>query len=185
MATVAARLLTADEFYELPEPADGSKLELVKGRIVTMTAPGFEDGVIQTNIAAILWNFAKSKKLGTVLTESGVVTQRKSDTVRGPDVSYYSKKRAPLGKRIIKYNDQPPDLCVEIVSPSNTRKELRKKLKEYFTAGVRMVWLIEPEDRSVTVLTNADQGKTLYEDAELNGGDVLPGFSCKVCELFE
>lgn len=105
--------------------------------------------------------------------------------MRGPDVSYYSKKRLPLEKRVVKYNDLPPDLCVEVVSPSNTKKELRTKIQEYFTVGVRMVWVVEPEDRSITVLTSPSEGRTLYDDSELGGGDVLPGFMCKVSELFE
>jgi len=74
---------------------------------------------------------------------------------------------------------------VEIVSPSNTKKELRAKIKEYFAAGVRTVWVVDPEDHSVTVLTSPDEGRTLYQSAELTGGDVLPGFNCKVSELFE
>jgi len=113
-----------------------------------------------------------------------MVTDRKPDTVRGPDVSYYSKERLPLNLRVVKYHDQPPDLCVEVVSPSNTKRELREKTKEYFFAGTRMVWIVEPEDRSVTVLVAPDEGRTLYDDATLEGGEVLPGFSCKVSELF-
>ena len=185
MATVATRFLTAEEFLELPEPANGSKQELVNGKVITMPAPGFEHGEVSGNVYFLLRVFAKEHSSGRVVVESGVVTKRKRDTVRGPDVSYYSKKRAPLGRRIVKYNDLAPDLCVEVISPSNTRKELRKKLKEYFSAGVRMVWVVEPEDRSVTVFTKPDQGQALFEDAELAGGDVLPGFSCKVSELFE
>lgn len=185
MATVGTKPMTAEEFFELPEPPDGSKQELVRGRIVTMPGPGVEHGEIQLNLGTLLKTFLKAHKLGRVCVESGVVTKRRKDTVRGPDVSYYSKKRLPLEKRVVKYNDQPPDLCVEIVSPSNTKKDLRTKIKEYFAVGVRMVWVVDPEDRSVTVLTSPDEGRTLYESAELTGGDVLPGFTCKVSELFE
>jgi Uma2 family endonuclease len=185
MATVETKPMTADEFFELPAPADGSKLELVKGEVVAMTAPGLEHGEVQVNIGFLLKSFLKANKIGRVVSESGVVTERDEDTVRGPDVSYYSKERLPLGKRVVKYHDLPPDLCVEVVSPSNTRKELRAKINEFFAVNVRMVWVVDPEDRSVTVLTNPDRGQTLYESAELTGGDVLPGFSCKVSELFE
>jgi len=184
MSTVATKL-TAEEFFELPEPADGSKQELVKGEVVTMVAPGFEHGKIQTTMAAILWNFLRTSKLGTVLTESGVITERDEDTVRGPDVSFYSKESVPLNRRVVKYPDVPPDLCVEVVSPSNTKRELRDKTKEYFAAGVKLVWIVDPEDRSVTVLTSPSQGTTLYEPSELTGGDILPGFACAIAELFE
>lgn len=185
MATVETKPMTADEFFEIPAPADGSKLELVKGEVVAMTAPGFEHGEVQLSLGALIKTFLKANKIGRVVTESGVITERNEDTVRGPDVSYYSKERVPLDQRIVKYPTQPPDLCVEVVSPSNTRKELRAKINEYFAVHVRMVWVVDPEDRSVTVLTNPDRGQTLYESAELTGGDVLPGFSCKVSELFE
>jgi len=185
MATVATKPMTAEEFFELPEPPDGSRQELVNGKVITLPAPSFEHGRVQANLAGLLWQFARTTKLGTAITESGVITRRKRDSVRGPDVSFYSKKRAPLGRRVWKYNDQPPDLCVEVTSPSNTRKELRDKIREYFKAGVRMVWIVDPEDRSVTILTSSKEGRTLYEDSELDGGDILPGFTCKVSELFE
>lgn len=185
MSTVATKAMTVDEFYELPEPEDGSKLELVKGEIIVMPNPGVEHGEIQVNIASLIWTFLRKNKIGRVVTESGVVTERDDDSVRGPDVSYYSKERLPLLRQVVKYNDLPPDLCVEVVSPSNTKKELRTKIQEYFTVGVRMVWILEPEDRSVTVLTSPSEGRTLYDDSELGGGEVLPGFTCKVSELFE
>ena len=186
MSTVATatKLLTAEEFYELPDPLDGSKQELVRGEVVTMPPPTFEHGEVQVNVAGHIWVFLKSNKIGRVVTGSGTVTDRKPDTVRGPDVSYYSKERVPLDVRIVKYADVPPDLCVEIISPSNTRNQMRAKIKEYFFSGVRMVWVVEPEDRSVTILLAPDEGRTIYENGTLDGGEVLPGFSCKVSDLF-
>ena len=84
----------------------------------------------------------------------------------------------------MKYHDQPADLCVEVKSPSNTMRELRDKAKEYLFAGVRMVWIIDPEDRTATVITDPLESRTLEADATLDGGAVLPGFSCKVSDLF-
>lgn len=186
MSTATAQLLTAEEFFSLPAPKDGSKQELVRGEVVTMPSPGVEHGEVQVNVAFLIKLFLKSNPIGRVVTESGTITDRKPDTVRGPDVSYYSKERLPLDKRVVGYHDHPPDLCVEVVSPSNTKRELRTKTKEYFFAGVRMVWVIDPEDRSITVLLaqDPDEGRTLFGNATLDGGDVLPGFSCKVSELF-
>ena len=185
MATVATKPLTAEEFYELPEPTDGTKLELVKGEVIAMPGPGLEHGEIQGNVYFQIKVFLKTKKIGRVFVDSGVITERDEDTTRGPDISYYSKERLPLEKRVVKYNELPPDLCVEVVSPSNTKKELRDKIQEYFAVGVRMVWLVDPEDRSVTVLTSPKKGSTLYDDSELDGDEVLPGFICKVSEIFE
>lgn len=180
----ATKLLTSQEFFALPEPADGSKQELVRGEVETMPGPGLEHGEVQINTGMLLKQYVKPLDLGRVFTESGAVVDRNPDTVRGPDVSYYSKERLPLDLRVVGYHDQPPDLCVEVVSPSNTKRKLRDKVKEYFFAGVRLVWLIDPEDRSVTTLTAPDEGRTLYDESTLDGGEVLPGFSCKVSDLF-
>jgi Uma2 family endonuclease len=184
MSTVTTKKLTADEFFDLPEPADGAKRELVRGEVIVVSNPGLEHGEVQVNVAFQIKLYLKQNPVGRVFTESGVVTERNDDTVRGPDVSYYSKERLPLEKRVVKYNDQPPDLCVEVVSPSNTRRQLNDKLKEYFFAGVRAVWVVDPDDRSVTVYREPFEGRVLKEGATLDGGDVLPGFSCKVADLF-
>jgi Uma2 family endonuclease len=184
MSTVGTRKLTAEEFFQLPDPDDGLKRELVRGEVVTMPGPGVEHGEIQGNVHFVIKSFLKANPIGRVMVESGVVTERNDDTVRGPDVSFYSKKRLPLDKRVVKYNDQPPDLCVEVKSPSNTMRGLMAKAKEYLFAGVRMVWIVHPEDRTVSVVTDPLESRTLEPEATLDGGDVLPGFSCKVADLF-
>ena len=184
MSTVGHKLLTAEEFFDLPSPSDGTVLELVRGEVVAMPGPGFEHGEIQGNAYFQIKAFLKQNPVGRVVVESGTVTERNPDTVRGPDVSYYSKERLPLDQRVIKYHDQPPDLCVEVVSPSNTKRRLRDKIREYFFSGVRMVWILDPEDRSVTVFVAPDEGLTLFNQAVIDGGTVLPGFSCKVTDLF-
>lgn len=183
-ATAQAQLLTAEEFFALPDPKDGSKRELVRGKVVTMPSPGFEHGEIQSNIAFALKLFLKEHPLGRVATESGAVLERKPDTVRGPDVSYYSKERLPLGQRVVAYPTEVPDLVVEVLSPSNSMKQLKAKAKEYLFAGVRLVWIVDPEDRTVTIITEPLESRTLEADATLDGGDVLPGFTCKVADLF-
>lgn len=185
MASVETKPITADEFIVLPDPRDGSKLELVKGEVVAMPPTGFEHGEIQLAIGSLIKVFLKSNPIGRVAVESGVITGHAEDTVRGPDVIYYSFNKLPRDRRLVKYHELPPDLCVEVLSPSNMKKELRDKIIEYFTVGVRMVWVVDPEDHSVTVLTSPDQGRALYEPSELDGGDVLPGFKCQVSELFQ
>src|SRR5437016_4470228 len=128
--TASEKLLTAEEFFALPDPPAGLKQELVRGKVVTMPGPGFEHGEIQLALGSLIRVFLLSNRIGRVVTESGAVTERKPDTVRGPDVSYYSKERLPLDKRVVGYHDEVPDLCVEVVSPSNSKKELRAKIKE-------------------------------------------------------
>jgi Uma2 family endonuclease len=77
-----------------------------------------------------------------------------------------------------------PDLCVEVLSPSNRMARIREKLAEYFQRGVRMVWIADPEDRTVAVYRSPEEGRILHETATLTGEDVLPGFSCQVADLF-
>ena len=83
------------------------------------------------------------------MTESGVRTDRSPDSVRGPDVSLYKTDRLPLNKVVIGYADVPADLCVEVVSPSNSLNELKDKASEYLEAGVKVVWIADPETRTV------------------------------------
>lgn len=182
--TVAQHRITAEEFFAMPDPADGSRQELVRGEVETMPNPGCEHGEVTLAVGAKVLAFVKSHQLGRVLVESGTVVDRNPDTVRGPDVSYYSKERMPFDVRVVAYNNQPPDLCVEVVSPSNSRKKLREKVKEYFFAGVRAVWLVDPDERSVTVFRAPDDSYNRYEGQTLDGGDVLPGFTCPVADLF-
>jgi Uma2 family endonuclease len=85
---------------------------------------------------------------------------------------------------VVGYHTEVPDLCVEVVSPSNSMKQLKAKAKEYLFAGVRLVWIVDPEDRTVTIIVDPLESRTLEADATLDGGDVLPGFSCKVSDLF-
>ena len=184
MATVEKKPITAQEYLLMPDPPDGLKTELVRGEVVVMGQPGWEHGEIQNAIGSLLKQFLKQNPIGRVAAESGVLTERGPDTVRGPDLSFYSKERMPLDKRVTGYHDQPPDLCVEGVSPSNTRRQLNDKIKEYFFAGVRAVWVVDPEERSVTVYLEQMEGKVRKEGVILEGGEVLPGFTCNVAELF-
>ena len=181
---VAAKPVTAEEFARTPEPADGRRLELVRGEVIAMSKPTWEHGEIAGNVYMAIKLFLKTTPIGRVSVESGFILERGPDTVRGPDVSYTSKERMPLDERMNRLPDQHPDLCVEVNSPTNTKRQIRDKVKEYFFAGVRAVWLIDPEDRSVTVLTAPDEGRTLYDETTLDGGEVLPGFACKVADLF-
>jgi Uma2 family endonuclease len=185
MSAVAQRLITADEFFQMPQPADGSKQELIKGVIVTMPPPGFQHGSIQLAIGSLLRQFVRATGVGRVAVESGVRTDRDPDSVRGPDVSFWSAGRLPLDERPIGYPQVPADLCVEVRSPDQSRRALREKAAEYLRTGVRMVWIVDPDDQTVTVYRKAGEGREFSGDVALSGEDVLPGFQCRVTEFFE
>ncbi len=158
--------------------------ELVDGILVEKTV-GPEESVIAGNILTILHVFVRSRRLGLVAGEAGTI-QLDIDLVRIPDVSFFSLKRLPGGK--IPKDPIPllvPDLAVEVISGSNTPKEMNEKLREYFEKGVRLVWYVRPRSRVVDVYTAPDRFTRLTASMQLDGGDLLPGFSVQVGELFE
>jgi Uma2 family endonuclease len=183
MSTITQKkLLTAEEFFRLPEPVDGSQQELVRGEIITMAPAGGMHGVCCAKASSEIYVFVRDNDLGTVASnDTGVVTERAPDSVRGPDIAYWSKDRLPVVP--LGFIDTAPDLFVEVLSPSNISKQIRAKLLEYFAKGVRLVWVIAPEDRTLTIYRTPDEGRVLHETALVTGEDVLPEFSCRVSDL--
>jgi Uma2 family endonuclease len=183
MATVAQKPITAEEFFLMPGDPNGHQ-ELVRGEVITMCRPGFRHGLIQGRVYQKLNDFASAHHLGRVTVDSGLITERGPDSVRGPDVAYWSFERLPADQEPVGYPDVAADLCVEILSPNDRPGETKRKIREYFARGVRMVWVIDPEDRAVRVHRSPDEAQMPYESATLGGDDVLPGFTCRVADLF-
>jgi Uma2 family endonuclease len=182
MATVAKKLITAEEFARLPDPPDGSQQELVRGEIITMPPPGGMHGVCCLKIGRRIGNFADEKQLGTVTTnDTGFVSERDPDTVRGPDVSYWGRERLP--EVPVGYIEVPPDLAVEVVSPSDHFSRVQNKVREYLSRGVALVWVVDPEGRTVTIYRSRQQSAILEENDTLAAEDVLPGFKCLVRDV--
>ncbi len=158
--------------------------ELVDGILVEKTV-GYEESFIAGEILLLLKIFVSRRKLGLVAGEGGML---KLDIalVRIPDVSFVSWARVP-GRRFPAEQVPPlvPDLAVEVISPSNTAKEMDEKLHEYFEKGVRLVWFVRPKSRVVDVYTAPNRCTRLTASAQLDGGDVLPGFAVQVGKLFQ
>ena len=182
MTATLPSLLTAAEFAELPNPADGSRQELVRGRVIQIPPPKGRHGQVQLEIGARLREVVKPQRLGWVVTEAGVLIVTNPDTVRGPDVSFYSIARHPAPPD--DYFDIPPDLAVEILSPDDRRSAVLAKIRECVTAGVAVVWLVDPDANVVTVYTGTMRGVEHHAGDTLDGGAVLPGFACPVSDLF-
>jgi Uma2 family endonuclease len=185
MTTTADRLITAEEFARLPETEDGSKQELVRGRIETISPPPrFDHGLIQGQICFVLRLFLATHPIGRVTTESGVVVGDDPDTVRGPDVAFWSFQRLPADVVVETYPAVAADLCVEILSPGEQYGRLQRKIGDYLACGVRLVWVVDPESRTVTVYRPDAPLTVLQDNDDITGGDVLPGFTRRVAELF-
>jgi Uma2 family endonuclease len=181
MATATKKTrYTAEEYAALPDSVASRYSELVRGEIVEMAQPGFTHGEVQIRIGSKLLAYCDQENSCRVVTESGVITERDPDTVRGPDVSLYSARRLPMNKVVKVYPDIPADLCVEVRSPDNTMKILLEKAEEYLRSGVKA----DPKSKSVRMIT-VNGTVTLKNGDILEGGDLLPGFSCKIADFFK
>jgi Uma2 family endonuclease len=138
------------------------------------------------NVTGTLVAFVRRYELGRVLTgDVGFILRRNPDAVRAPDVAFMSNERAARVTRWRGYLEVPPDLVVEVISPSNTQAEMQSKVHDWFEFGVRLVWLVYPDTRSVQVVRSLQERLDLTESATLDGYDVIPGFACQVSELFD
>jgi Uma2 family endonuclease len=146
-------------------------------------------GALESSIAAFiiakLVNFTRKRKLGEVLGEAGFL-ELLPGQVRAADVSFISRERLPGGKLPKKKIPQlAADLAVEVLSESNTPKEMARKRRECFAQGTRLIWQVDPRNKTVEVFTSPTESRVLHVGQTLSGGDVLPGFRLKLSELFE
>ena len=165
------------------EERESRLCELVDGVLVEKTV-----GIYESNLASRLIYFLNAfvlkLELGVVTAPDGMM-RLAAGLVRIPDVSFISWNQLP-GRRVprVPIADLAPDLAVEVISPGNTAREMERKREEYLAAGVRLVWYVLPEQHEVHVYT-ADRHDVLTIDHEISGGDVLPGFTLPLRQLFE
>ena len=182
--TTDERLLTADEFWALPE--SDRPMELFRGRIEYLDIPGPRHGQLCGRMVFILMNFVEEHQFGHVLcNDSGVVTEHDPDTVRGMDVSFYSYSRLPKGPLPARYVDVVPELVVEVRSPDDRWSRILKKVSEYLEAGVTAVCVLDPNTETARVYSAEETEQILTADQELLFPDILPGFAVPVRRFFE
>ena len=161
----------------------GLRCELIDGTLVDKVM-GWQESLIAAYLIEILGGFVRRSNLGLVTGPDGFVRLLGS-LVRGPDVAFTSWDRLP--DHSVPQASIPevvPDLAVEIISLSNTRAEMSRKRREYFHAGVRLVWMVDPRARSVAVYTSISEYKILDDAMNLEGGNVLPGLEIELGKLF-
>lgn len=157
--------------------------ELIDGTLVEK-AMGWKESELAIIIARLLGNFVRAHQLGKVFGSDGML-RLKPAQIRIPDVAFISRERfagreLPSGA----FWELGCDLAVEVISPSNTRREMERKLADYFAAGVKLVWLVYLEPREVVVYSSPASATTLRGAELLEGGNILPGFSVSVAQLF-
>jgi len=181
--STATELLTADDL--LRKPHDGYRYELVKGELIQMPPAGNIHGKRTMRLGWRLARHVEANDLGVVFAaETGFMLATDPDTVRAPDVAFVTKTRIEEVGEFEGFWPGAPDLAVEVISPGDSYTEVEEKVEEYLNAGVRAVWVVNPRRRTITIYRSLTDITILTENDTLDGGDIIPGFSCRVAEVF-
>ena len=184
MTTAKNKLLTAEDLLRLH--SEGVKGELIKGVLHETVAAGRRHARIAGRIITAFNVHVLPRRLGEVGgTDGGVLIERNPDTVREPDVYFVSASRLPVDDDSDGYLEVMPDLVVEIVSPNDREPEVREKTNMWLAHGVSMALEVRPANRTIAVHRLGVPAVTLTGDDALDGGDVLPGFSLPLSEIFD
>lgn len=183
MSTTATALLTAEDFWLLPD--HGGHRSLVRGEVIETMPTSVEHAFVASAFVEYLRHWAREMGTGKVGQEAGFILARDPDVVRAPDIFFIRKDRLPPNKFPQAFWDQAPDLVVEVVSPSESAEDVREKVRDYLAAGTSLVWVAYARTREVVAHTPDGLARTYREGDLLTAPDVLPGFSCKVSDLFE
>src|SRR5208337_3108629 len=186
MSTATIKPMTAEEFGDwVQRPENANKwFELVRGEVIELPPPLKPHGVICANVTWTLGGYVRQRRKGYVTSnDSGVILERDPDTVRGPDVAIYedAQKFEDLHP---KYGEVPPRLAVEVLSPNDRADKVLRKITDYLRNGVGLIWIVDPEDRFVTVYKPGKEPYVVTQDQELTGEDVIPGLRCRVADFF-
>jgi Uma2 family endonuclease len=182
MSTLVEQVVTAEALWQLPET--GLRRALVRGEVRETMPPGGRHGAVAVRLAMRLQLWADDFEGGYVGVEAGYVLARNPDTVRGPDVSVVRAERIPSEGIPDGFWNLAPDLAVEVVSPSETAEEVREKVYDFLQVGTPLVWTFYPRVQEVIVQTPDGLARTYTSDMPLAFPDVLPGFTCRVADLF-
>lgn len=181
--STATRITTADELLHMPD--DGYRYDLIEGELRKMSPPGSAHEFVAMEVAMRLAEHVRQHQLGQVFAaETGFRIGRNPDTVLAPDASFVRKERIAANGITDEYFPEAPALIVEVISPGDTAEEVDDKMPRWLAAGVELGWVMYPKGRTVTVYRSLDDIHVLKADETLGGGPVVPGFTCRVGDLF-
>ncbi|MCP5097929.1 MAG: Uma2 family endonuclease [Chloroflexi bacterium] len=183
--TTTKKMFTAVDLYNMPD--HGGRQELIRGELIPMSPASTKHGYIAMRLGAILWNYSSEKGLGRIFAaETGFTISRNPDTVRAPDVAFVAKEHIPPeGVPETGFWAIAPDLAAEIVSPNDRMSDIQDKVTDYLAAGVKLVWIVDPKTRTITVYQSLKNVQVLINEDVLDGQDVLPGFQLPLSKLFD
>lgn len=175
-------LITAETFAGMS--FDGPA-ELVRGEIVELPTPDQIHGAVCGNAYLLITNWARAAQAGIATTnDSHFVTEREPDSVRGPDVCYFTRDRLPDGCLPRGVCEAVPNLCVEVLSPTDRWRNVHNKINEFLARGVDEVWVIDPRRRTLEVFRQDEAPQNYAQSDELTSAVLQPGFACRVSEFF-
>ena len=180
--TVAEGPHTPEELLTIP---DGHRFDLIDGNLVERSM-GAESSLIATTLIFLLAQHVKTNGLGRVFApDCGYqIFPTRPKRVRFPDGSFVARGRLPDDRTPLGHIRIPPDLAIEVVSPNDLAYEVEEKIEEYLEAGVKLMWVVYPNTQRVLVFRLQGPTTRLGTDDDLSGDDVIPGFTCRVAELF-
>ena len=152
--------------------------------MVVREPPGCQHGDVSVNLAVVLHQFVRAHKLGRVWSETGYVLSTNPDTVRGPDVSFVRQERVPdpIPRGFARF---APDLAIEVLSPDDRPGKILEKVADYLNAGTLLVWIVDPDRRQARVHRADGTVSVIGESDNLDGEELLPGFSCTLAEVLD
>jgi Uma2 family endonuclease len=178
---VSERVNTADDLWKLSH--EGKRYELDRGVLVEMSPTGDIHGIVALWIGHLIVGFVVAHDLGYVTAaETGFTLSTNPDIIRAPDVAFIAKSRQkPLTGR---YYTIAPDSVVEVVSPGDTASQIRRKVNQFLLAGTRLIWVVYPDERLIDIYRPDSDTETVGIKDTLDGGDVLPGLTLSMREVF-
>ncbi len=176
------KLVVSDDLLKI---SSNGRYELIEGVIYEMSPTGEKHGLIAWKIMYKIGHFVEKNKLGIITSsETGYKLSSNPDTVRAPDAAFKSNEKLAGESVADGYSTVMPDLVIEVNSPSDSYTKIAGKVQDWIGAGVKLVWVIEPSDKTVAVYDEGGKCTILNEHDELDGKDILPGFKCQVRDIF-
>jgi len=176
--------ITADELLAMPTGM-GKRYELVQGELRVMSPSGWRHGNVVSNLHGKLVVHVGQHDLGMMFgAETGFRLAKDPDTVRAPDIAFIAKKNIPSVLPHDGFWPGAPDLAVEVLSPSDRSGEVDEKIEAWLAAGCAAVWIVDPKLETVTIYLSRTDVKITTAGETLIGDPAVPGFSCRVEELF-